>query len=95
MTCQAPPLHTPGFVCVAVVSDDVPLVASRQLLQQFATSLPALQPEVHKEVAHHALTKIQPRVVSFEDQVSLHASSSRHQCGWAPSYSPTQGACLA
>ncbi|GAQ90122.1 hypothetical protein KFL_006030050 [Klebsormidium nitens] len=53
-----------------MVSDDVPLVASRQLLQQFATSLPTLQPQVHKAVAHHALTKIQPRVVSFEDQVS-------------------------
>lgn len=54
---------------LAVVSDEVPLVASRQLLQQFAVSLPLLQPEVHKLVAKHALTKIQPRVVSFEEQV--------------------------
>jgi hypothetical protein len=55
---------------LAVVSDEVPLVASRQLLQQFAVSLPLLQPEVHKLVAKHALTKIQPRVVSFEEQVN-------------------------
>jgi COP9 signalosome complex subunit 4 len=53
-----------------VVSDDVPLVASRQLLQIFAQELGQLEPDAHKEIAHYALAQIQPRVVSFEEQVS-------------------------
>lgn len=54
-----------------MVSDDVPLVASRQLLQIFAQELGQLEPEAHKEIAHYALAQIQPRVVSFEEQVSI------------------------
>ena len=53
----------------AVVSDEVPLVVSRQLLQTFAQELGKLEPDSQKEVAHYALTQIQPRVVSFEEQV--------------------------
>jgi len=52
-----------------VLSDDVPLVVSRQLLQTFAQELGKLQPEIQKEIAHYALQQIQPRVVSFEEQV--------------------------
>ncbi|KAM3315181.1 hypothetical protein ACQJBY_033745 [Aegilops geniculata] len=52
-----------------VVSDEVPLVVSRQLLQTFAQELGKLEPDSQKEVAHYALTQIQPRVVSFEEQV--------------------------
>ncbi|BAF11186.1 COP9 signalosome complex subunit 4 isoform X2 [Oryza sativa Japonica Group] len=52
-----------------MVSDEVPLVVSRQLLQTFAQELGRLEPEAQKEVAHYALTQIQPRVVSFEEQV--------------------------
>uniref|UniRef100_A0ACD5TUY3 Uncharacterized protein n=2 Tax=Avena sativa TaxID=4498 RepID=A0ACD5TUY3_AVESA len=52
-----------------MVSDEVPLVVSRQLLQTFAQELGKLEPESQKEVAHYALTQIQPRVVSFEEQV--------------------------
>jgi COP9 signalosome complex subunit 4 len=52
-----------------VVSDQVPLVVSRQLLQTFAQDLGKLDSEAQKEVAHYALTQIQPRVVSFEEQV--------------------------
>ncbi|RWR95695.1 COP9 signalosome complex subunit 4 [Cinnamomum micranthum f. kanehirae] len=52
-----------------MVSDDVPLVVSRQLLQTFAQDLGRLQPESQKEIAHYALAQIQPRVVSFEEQV--------------------------
>jgi COP9 signalosome complex subunit 4 len=47
----------------------VPLVVSRQLLQTFAQELGKLEPDSQKEVAHYALTQIQPRVVSFEEQV--------------------------
>lgn len=54
---------------VAVVTDEVPLVASRMLLQLFASELNKLEPEAHKEIAQYALAQIQPRVVSFEEQV--------------------------
>jgi len=52
-----------------VLSDDVPLVVSRQLLQTFAQELGRLEPEIQKEIAHYTLAQIQPRVVSFEEQV--------------------------
>lgn len=52
-----------------VLSDDVPLVVSRQLLQSFAQELGRLEPETQKEIAQFTLTQIQPRVVSFEEQV--------------------------
>lgn len=54
-----------------MVSDEVPLVVSRQLLQSFAQDLGRLEADVQKEIAHYALTQIQPRVVSFEEQVWL------------------------
>ncbi|KAJ6843366.1 COP9 signalosome complex subunit 4 [Iris pallida] len=54
-----------------MVSDDVPLVVSRQLLQMFAQELGRLEVDAQKEVAHYALTQIQPRVVSFEEQVLI------------------------
>ncbi|XP_078435454.1 proteasome component (PCI) domain protein isoform X2 [Wolffia australiana] len=52
-----------------MVSDDVPLVVSRQLLQVFAQELDGLQPDIQKEISHYFLSRIQPRVVSFEEQV--------------------------
>nr|KAJ0227013.1 hypothetical protein LSAT_V11C100007850 [Lactuca sativa] len=52
-----------------ILSDDVPLVVSRQLLQTFAQELGRLEPENQKEIAHYTLHQIQPRVVSFEEQV--------------------------
>lgn len=55
--------------CSSVLSDDVPLVVSRQLLQTFAQDLGRLEPESQKEIAHYTLAQIQPRVVSFEEQV--------------------------
>lgn len=55
----------------AVLSDDVPLVVSRQLLQTFAQELGKLEAEFQKEISHYALSQIQPRVVSFEEQVIL------------------------
>ncbi|KAF9611479.1 hypothetical protein IFM89_032449 [Coptis chinensis] len=54
-----------------MVSDDVPLVVSRQLLQSFSQDLGTLEPEAQKEIAHYALVQIQPRVVSFEEQVLI------------------------
>lgn len=58
-----------GYGIIAVLSDDVPLVVSRQLLQTFAQELGKLEPEAQKDIAHYALAQIQPRVVSFEEQV--------------------------
>ncbi|KAI3820185.1 hypothetical protein L1987_14043 [Smallanthus sonchifolius] len=39
------------------------------LLQTFAQELGRLEPENQKEIAHYTLRQIQPRVVSFEEQV--------------------------
>ncbi|KAB2619639.1 COP9 signalosome complex subunit 4-like [Pyrus ussuriensis x Pyrus communis] len=52
-----------------LLSDDVPLVVSRQLLQTFAQELGRWEPETQKEIAHYALSQI--RVVSFEEQVMI------------------------
>ncbi|KAK7389906.1 hypothetical protein VNO78_25203 [Psophocarpus tetragonolobus] len=46
--------------------NDVPLVVSRQFLQNSAQQLGILEPEIQKEIAHYTLAQIQPRVVSFE-----------------------------
>ncbi|KAK4387528.1 COP9 signalosome complex subunit, partial [Sesamum angolense] len=54
-----------------MLSDDVPLVVSRQLLQMFAQELGRLEPEFQKEIAHYTLNQIQHRVVSFEEQVLI------------------------
>jgi len=45
-------------------------VISRTLLHVFATAIIKLPAELHKEIGHFALDKIQPRVVAFEEQVS-------------------------
>jgi len=54
-----------------MLDEKTPLVISRPLLQNFATTLPGLPAEAHKEVAHFALEKIQPRGVAFEEQISI------------------------
>ncbi|KAM2995111.1 hypothetical protein FF2_042112 [Malus domestica] len=52
-----------------LLSDDVPLVVSRQLLHTFAQELGRWEPETQKDIAHYALSQI--RVVSFEEQVTI------------------------
>jgi len=54
-----------------MLDEKTPLVISRPLLQSFAHALPSLPPDLHKEIAHFALEKIQPRGVAFEEQVSV------------------------
>ncbi|CAM9898879.1 COP9 signalosome complex subunit 4 [Lethenteron reissneri] len=54
----------------AMVNENVSLVISRQLLSDFTGHLARLPDPVSKEVSHHALDKIQPRVISFEEQVA-------------------------
>lgn len=55
---------------VTVVNENVSLVISRQLLTDFCTHLPNLPDATAKAVYHFTLEKIQPRVISFEEQVN-------------------------
>lgn len=54
-----------------VVNENVSLVISRQLLTDFCTHLPNLPDSTAKAIYHFTLEKIQPRVISFEEQVSV------------------------
>lgn len=54
-----------------MLSDDVQLVISRQLLLLFAQGASKLPQEAHIQVATQSLERLQPRVVSFEDSVVL------------------------
>jgi len=58
------------FVDHMLDESKTPLVISRTLLQAFALLLPKLSSNVHKDIAHYSLDKIQSRVVAFEEQVS-------------------------
>ena len=52
------------------MNENVSLVFSRQLLSEFGNKLSNLNSEaVSKAVAHYTLEIVQPRVISFEDQV--------------------------
>ncbi|OBS79081.1 hypothetical protein A6R68_18540 [Neotoma lepida] len=53
-----------------MVNENVSLVISRQLLTDFCTHLPNLPDSTAKEIYHFTLEKIQPRVISFEEQVA-------------------------
>lgn len=55
---------------LVVVNENVSLVISRQLLTDFCTHLPNLPDSTAKAIYHFTLEKIQPRVISFEEQVS-------------------------
>uniref|UniRef100_A0A4W5JX20 COP9 signalosome complex subunit 4 n=1 Tax=Hucho hucho TaxID=62062 RepID=A0A4W5JX20_9TELE len=54
----------------AMVNENVSLVISRQLLTDFCTNIPSLPDSTAKSVYHFTLEKIQPRVISFEEQVA-------------------------
>lgn len=54
---------------VAVVNEHVSLVISRQILSELCVQLPKLSDDTAQVVAHFALEKVQPRVISFEEQV--------------------------
>lgn len=58
------------YLCFTVVNENVSLVISRQLLTDFCTHLPSLPDATAKAVYHFTLEKIQPRVISFEEQVN-------------------------
>lgn len=53
----------------AIVNENVSLVISRQLLSETGTTLAQLEDSIAKAVSHFTLDIVQPRVISFEDQV--------------------------
>lgn len=56
---------------IPVVNENVSLVISRQLLTDVSTHLALLPDAVSQDVSHFALDVIQPRVISFEEQVKI------------------------
>ena len=54
-----------------LVSEDVQLAVSRQVLLGLAKSMSSLPLEQRKEIGLFTLEKVDPRVVSFEEQVSV------------------------
>lgn len=54
----------------AVIHEQVGLVVSRQVLSDFCSLVDGIRDiETRKEVLRYAIERIQPRVVSFEEQV--------------------------
>ncbi|XP_043276544.1 COP9 signalosome complex subunit 4 [Venturia canescens] len=54
----------------AIVNENVSLVISRQVLTDVSGRLLLLPDEISKAVSHYTLDKVQPRVISFEEQVA-------------------------
>jgi len=54
-----------------VVNENVSLIVSRQVLSELCNRLDVLNDEVGKEICVHILQSVQPRVISYEEQVSL------------------------
>lgn len=55
---------------ILVVNENVSLVISRQILTDIGNQLARLSDDVSKIVSHFTLEKVQPRVISFEEQVA-------------------------
>ncbi|CAG0889535.1 unnamed protein product [Darwinula stevensoni] len=55
---------------LSVVNENVSLVVSRQVLSLVTAKLTHLPDPVSKDISHFALEKVQPRVISFEEQVA-------------------------
>lgn len=70
-------------ISFTVVNENVSLVISRQLLTDFCTHLPNLPDATAKAVYHFTLEKIQPRVISFEEQVNAFTLLSINAVGRA------------
>lgn len=52
------------------MNEHVSLVISRQLLTDVGNHLMSLPDHVSKNISHFTLDKVQPRVISFEEQVA-------------------------
>lgn len=58
----------------AVGSESVSLVVSRQLLTDLCNHILSLENSIAKDVSLYALVKLQPRAISFEEQVLISTS---------------------
>ncbi|GBF98333.1 COP9 signalosome complex subunit 4 [Raphidocelis subcapitata] len=67
----APAVETCNAFVDHMLSDEVQLVISRQVLQAFALEVGKLPADIHKSVARHALERLAPRQVSFEEQATV------------------------
>lgn len=54
-----------------IINENVSLVISRQLLSEIAQLIAQSPPKSSKELSQFALDRIQPRAVSFEEQVGV------------------------
>lgn len=52
-----------------MASEGVSLVVSRQIFTELCNNLPNIDKTSAKNISHFALDKLQPRVISFEEQV--------------------------
>lgn len=52
-----------------MVHESVSLVVSRQILTEICSHIPNMDVSPAKEVSHFILDKLQPRAISFEEQV--------------------------
>lgn len=52
------------------MNENVSLVISRQILTDVSSNLINLPDDISKVVSHYTLDKVQPRVISFEEQVA-------------------------
>jgi len=59
-----------------VASESVSLVVSRQIFTELCNQLPKINSFSAKTISHFALEKLQPRVISFEEQASNHHSKN-------------------
>lgn len=77
----------------SVVDEEVSLVVSRQVLIDIVEKLKSLPDEQAISAAKCLLVRIQPRVISFEEQVSGAEVVIRKMAGvlleWLPTYVPT------
>ena len=53
-----------------MVNENVSLVVSRQILSELCAKLPSLPDGPSKDISMFTLERVQPRVISFEEQVS-------------------------
>ncbi len=69
-----------------LINESVGLVISRQLFSDLCALLTSLTTEEAKLVANYALDKIQPRAISFEDQVTSYrqflSEVYESECEW-------------
>lgn len=70
------------IITFTVVNENVSLVISRQLLTDVSTHLALLADHVSQEVSHFALDVIQPRVISFEEQVIVLFNTLLEECSY-------------